>query len=57
MALKSHGSVCEEDASATSDKKLCAKAFDGMLTSSSYWTTTNPGVGSWLKVCESGLRD
>ena len=57
VALKSHGSVCEENAGTTSSSKPCTKAFDGKLTTSSYWTTTAPGVGSWLKVCETQRVD
>ena len=57
MALQSHGSVCEENAGTTSNSHPCTKAFDGKLTTSSYWTTTNPGVGSWLKVRETERVD
>ena len=57
VALKSHGSVCEENAGTTSSSKPCTKAFDGRLTTSSYWTTTAPGAGSWLKVRETERVD
>ena len=57
VALQSHGSVCDENATTISSSNPCVKAFDGILISSSYWTTTNPGVGSWLKVRESGRED
>ena len=57
MALQSHGSVCDENATTISSNNPCAKAFDGILISSSYWTTANPGVGSWLKVCNNEKED
>ena len=57
MASQSHVSVCEENAGTISSSKPCAKAFDGILVSSSYWTTTNSGVGSWLKVHETKWAD
>ena len=57
VALQSHGSVCDENATTISSSNPCAKAFDGILISSSYWTTTNPGVGSWLKVRKNEKED